>query len=253
MKLPYFSTAVVKRLRDATSANIPLYKNKSSWIESFAMGGQHTFESSLTFGPPPQLLISNDDNAVNDAENSKLVYEWLKSLPPTIAMEERLWARLAHEEFYAYMHARWPVDRESVVSRRYLLEGRSFGSLSRHGIARLWWGAHLTRDSKRANPYELTEALFLRQDIYVQILERSLGKCEVVRTSVLEFLTENQTWLSSQAFTRRIQILLRELNLVGGVAILDTLSITDIKGYLMGIGKTLALSDSNEAGSVSEG
>jgi hypothetical protein len=180
-------------------------------------------------------LTSEDDNPKNDAENAKRVYRWLREIPPTTAMEERLWSCLTHSIFPEYMAIRWPVEDEATIHRRYLFEGKTFAALTRNGIARLWWAGYLTHDSKREAPFELTEVLLSRQDLHVSLLERALGKSEVVRRTVLEFVRDNRAWLSDEAFGKRIQVLLRELNLLGGVAVLDTLQPHAIRSYLEGV------------------
>lgn len=240
MKLPFFSGSFLDRLRQDAGQNAAKYGADMSWLDPFAGGKPYIHESSYVIDPPPELIVSKGENAEHDAENAKRVYGWLKQLTPAIAMEERLWAYLTHAQFPAYMAARWKVDDASAVHRRYLFEGKSFAALSRNGIARLWWAGFLTFDGNRQNPYELTETLFLRQDIQVSLLERAIGKCQNVRTAVLEFLGANVGWLSEESFGRRIQLLLKELNLLGGVVILDSLPQADLEAFLKKVGERLA-------------
>jgi hypothetical protein len=242
MKLQFFSGNFVTQLREGASANLSNYGNDTSWLEPLSGGKPYVHESALVVDPPPQLVITEGDNAQNDAENAKRIYTWLIKLTPALAMEERLWAHLTHCIFQDYMKARWPADSANAIQRRYLFEGKSFAALSRNGIARLWWAGYLTRDAKRENPFQLTETLFLRQDIHVSLLERSMGKCAKVRAAVLDFLRENSGWLSSEAFGRRIQLLLKEVNLLGGVAILDALPEAELQGFLKKVGESLAKS-----------
>jgi hypothetical protein len=244
MKLPFFSAKFLASLKASAGSNLALYGPDASWIERFAAGQQYVRDSNQIVDPPPMLIYSADGNPGHDAANAKLVYEWLTCLTPALAMEERLWAYLAHVMFAEYMNARWPVEKATSVVRRYMFEGMSFASLSRNGIARLWWAGYLTRDESRANWYELTEALFMRQDVQVALLERSLGKCEAVRTAVLDFLRVHREWLGKEAFGKRIQRLVRELNLLGGVAILDALPAASIAGFLSRAGRDIASSDS---------
>lgn len=240
MKLPFFSRKFLDRLHENASANVDKYGPESTWLNSFSNGQIYLHESGLVVDPPPALIVSEDGNGKHDAANAKLVYSWLCALTPALAMEERLWAALTHCIFPKYMSARWPVDSKNAVVRRYLYEGQSFASLSRNGIARLWWAGYLTKDEKRDNPFELTDTLFLRQDIQVSLLERRIGKCRLVREAVLEFLKENSGWFGQEAFSRRIQVLLKELNLLGGVAILDALPVAEIHSFLQKVGNELA-------------
>jgi hypothetical protein len=238
MKLPFFSNNFVKQLRDNSATNLSKYSSTASWLDSFAAGKPYTHESNQVVDPPPQLVVS-DDNPSNDAENAKRIFTWLRGLTPALAMEERLWAYLTHSVFTDYMRARWPAEDANIIRRRYLFEDKTFAALSRNGISRLWWAGYLTRDETRSNPYELTETLFLRQDIHVSLLERSLGKCKGVRWAVLDFLRENSDGLATEKFGKRIQLLLKELNLLGGVAILDALPPEALRRFLLKIAKTL--------------
>ncbi len=240
MKLPFYNRSFVEKLRLSAEANQPRYGEDAAWLTTLSGDAKFVHESSLVVDPPPELVIPNGSDTSSDIENSKRVYEWLKQLSPVVAMEERLWACLSHSVFPKYMAHRWPADSSSAINRRYLFEGKTFAALSRNGISRLWWAGYLTRNPAKANPYELTEILFLRQDIHVSLLERAIGKCSNVRTAVLEYFKDNQHWLKEEAFGERIQRILRELNLLGGVAILDALPPAEIREYLTRIGSTLA-------------
>jgi len=237
MKLPFFNRSFVERLRTGAEANRTKYGTSTLWISDFAAATSYVHDSAQIVDPPPALKITADTSA--DPDNSRRVFQWLRNLTPAVAMEERLWACLSHTVFPEYMHARWPVKDSGAIQRRYLFEGKSFAALSRNGIARLWWAGHLTFDEGRADPFELTDTLFLRQDLQVSLLERSIGKCRNVRMCVLEFMRENSAWLSDASFGRRIQLLLKELNLLGGVALLDSLPPAEIHDYLRSVAKSL--------------
>jgi len=248
MKVPFFSGKFVSRLRESAAVNLPRYESGGPWIEQFAGGQPYRLESRLVVDPPPSLVTSADGNPKHDAENARRVYTWLRQLTPVIAMDERLWSCLSHDLFAEYMRSRWPADSGTAVQRRYLFEGQSFAALSRNGIARLWWAGHLTIDKSRANAFELTDVLFLRQDIQVALLERSFGKCRKVRTAVLEYLKTNNESLAEESFGRRIQVLAREVNLLGGVAILDALPAGEIESFLVRVGKGLTTSTLSQPG-----
>jgi hypothetical protein len=239
MKLPYFSKTMVERLHEQAPVNTPKYGANPSWIEPFAGGKQYIFESTRVVDPPPTLVFGEDDNPKNDAENARRIYNWLATLPPAVSMEERLWGHLAHCVFPDYMAARWPVTAQNIIHRRYLFEDKTFAALARNGISRLWWAGKLTHDKTRQNPFELTDVLFMRQDIQVSLLERAIGKCHNVRTAVLDFFRENSGWLAEEAFGYRIQQMLKELNLLGGVAVLDGLSQVQLHAFLAKVGQRL--------------
>ena len=146
MKLQFFSANFVTQLRESAETNQPKYAGDQTWLEALSGGKAYVHESGQIVDPPPQLLITEGDNASNDAENAKRVYTWLNKLTPSLAMEERLWAHLTHCVFADYMKTRWPAENGNLIQRRYLFEGKSFGALIRNGVARLWWSGYLTRD-----------------------------------------------------------------------------------------------------------
>ena len=87
---------------------------------------------------------------------------------PTLTREQasdpRLWVRLTHVEGWKYMRRRWnvaPKIRDEKNPVGYVLEHYFVASsspsraLTRNGMARLWWYAHLTHDPARKDPYEL--------------------------------------------------------------------------------------------------
>ena len=237
MKLTYFSARMLEWLRANAAANVAMYEGSSRWVEQEARRKHALLESSLIVDPPPQLLTSETNNARNDAENAQRVFGWLRSLTPTLAMEERLWAYLTHIVFAEYMHARWPAEKADAVTRRYLFEGKASRALSRNGIARLWWAAYLTEDAGEDDPFVLTRVLFRDQNIQVALLERNIGKCPRVRAAFLKYIRDNETALASGQFGRRIQILTRELNLLGGVYLLDALPHDVLRAHIEDIAK----------------
>jgi hypothetical protein len=238
MKLQFFSRGFVTSLQQTAAANVQKYGQGTGWLDDLAAGQRYIHESNYVVEPPPALVIS--DEPTNDAENARRVFNWLRHLTPAVAMELRLWSHLTHYVFSDYMRARWPAVTETLVQRRYLFEGNSFAALSRNGISRLWWAAYLTRDEKRGDPFQLTDILFLRQDIQVAVLERAMGKCRAIRVALLEFVRDNQGWLSEQSFGRRIQFIAKEVNLLGGVAVLDAVPDDEIRAFLQKVGASIA-------------
>lgn len=177
----------------------------------------------------------NLDPAKSDLENSILLYNELM-LNETQASDPRLWTYLSHVVFWKYMRKRWALEdvrkNDNPLSRiidRYLLINPRLESLTRNGISRLWWYAHLTKDDSRKDSFELTKVLLTRAEIPVGILERTIGINTNMRTAILEFLKENNDILLNEDLTRK---LLRELNLYGGTKMLPLLEIQELKNIL---------------------
>jgi hypothetical protein len=71
------------------------------------------------------------------------------------AADRRLWAWLAVVQFPEYVRWRFPGDEKGTPIKRF------FGRARDHALARLWWGAELTRNGP---DYTTTIAAFRNQD-----------------------------------------------------------------------------------------
>ena len=228
VELKVFTEAYVDKLyRDvkATQNSDNYLKNFFPYEERFPKGRTNLFMDD-------NFILDPDKS---DIENSIKLYEQL-SLTETQASDSRLWTYLTHVYFWNYMRGRWPVEKiregDSPIGRvidRYLLVRPRLESLSRNGIARLWWFAHLTKDESRSDKYELTKILLTRADVQAGILERTIGVNFNMRTALLEFLKEHNYILSDEDKTR---LLLRNFNLYGGTKVLPFLQKDEIKKVL---------------------
>lgn len=182
--------------------------------------------------PDDFKLINSENGKHFDLENSIALYEKISGVSPAVASDERLWTYLTHVLFWEYMKSRWPIDntgkKDDIKGRiinRYFLKGSNLETLSRNGISRLWWYAHLTVDESRSDKYELTRVLLERADIAVGLLERAFGANDSIRKSFLKFLQKNDDIRKSEAKTRS---LLKLINLAGGVRNLPGLNEDDL-------------------------
>jgi Family of unknown function (DUF6339) len=238
MKLKYFKAGFVEKLQAEVEKNIDWYQQDDLWIEKYAGGKEFALDTTITLPDKFELLSPGPKN-LNDLENVKRLHQALKALSPIQASDPRFWAYLSHVTFWPYMRKRWVVEekpteqRVNYVLSHYFLRTGSSRSIIRNGIANLWWYGFLTYDEDRKNPYELTEILLKKLDIARNILERNLGRNRVLLQSFLEFLLENPKITESGNKGREIiRVLVRKLNCHGGVCVLDTLNIVDIKAVL---------------------
>lgn len=257
--LSIFAEHFTSRLRTSVRDHLDWYQSEDSWVEDFAEGGKWELPTSVepklpAKTPMAKLLAAKAGDDHQDLENSIRLHKALQALAPIQARDPRLWARLAHVEFWPYMRRRWPIerylpDREKAaryVEERYFVPKAEGRALLRNGVARLWWYSHMTYDADRGNnPYELTGVLLRNLDITQQILERSMGRSRVVLVAFLEFLLENPELLESggDATRAKVRALAKALNVYGGVALLDCLTTGSIKAHLA---KELARVQANE-------
>lgn len=241
MALDIYKEAAVNSLAANISQNLAKYKAAKPW----AAGVPRLVSSTLPTKLEPVQKIElepPDEGELHDFRNAVRLHKALPELTPLQARDPRLWTRLAHVDCWEYMRARWDVagkgaNRENPVQfirDRYFVMRNESRALLRHGIARLWWNAHLTYDPNRTNPYELTAALLSRLDITQQLTERNFGRCRRVLHGFLAFLQSRQpTLLTKGEESRRIiRLLAAHMNLTGGTTILDVLSHAEITAIL---------------------
>lgn len=179
-------------------------------------------------------LILPDKKGNHDFENAKIIHEAYKSLTPMQATDIRLWTYLAHVSFWKYMKRRFPIERQpnkklgSYILEHWFIDGLSPQNFIRHGIALLWWGARLTYDPERKNPYELTQELFSMLDYTRTLIPGIQGRNQNFSRALLEFVSGNDT-LFSQYKEGRVRLLMRKLNYLGGYKVLPSLKKEEIK------------------------
>lgn len=182
MPLTIFPHAYVRKLRDDLGANLAKYGDRKVWAAR-APGMKVDLSTRVEPAGPLDLELPDGDD-LKDFKNAVRVFEALPALTPRQARDPRLWTRLAHVECWAYMRKRWDAMKhtadtgkaERYVLQHYFVAQSQSRALLRHGIARLWWYAYLTRDANRSDPYELTRVLLSSLDIAQQLLERNMGR-----------------------------------------------------------------------------
>lgn len=180
-------------------------------------------------------LLLPDNKGNHDFENSVALFGGYKSLTPTEATDGRLWAYLAHVDFWKYMQARWPVENKSkdkagefILEHWFLNPPNAVNLTRRHGMSLLWWGAYMTHDPKRENPFELTEELFSMLDYASTLISGVQGRSKNFTQAILEFVIENKELFRNYK-EARVRLLMRKVNYSGGYKILPSLSKKEIK------------------------
>lgn len=237
-----FTNYYLVSLKGDLADNLPLYEGEEVWTPADSA----SIDSRIQIDDGFELNLPQKGN-LYDLENSKLVYEAFRGLSRTQASDPRLWTYLTHVSCWEYMRNRWspaekfindaPENRtaklKTYILEHYFVRSDQSRALIRNGMARLWWYAFLTFDETRDNPYELTAVLLKNLDITKNLLERNLGRNKIILHSVLEFLLDKEDLINGgDAGRSRIRKLVQSLNLHGGHCILDSLSKSDIKGFL---------------------
>ena len=236
MKVYYMKEKALDALQKDVEANLDKYQSGNRWIDQYFIEKEtpkYYFDTGIEV-PDYELVIGGPET---DFENAKILFEAFHGkLNPVQASDLRLWAYLAHVQHWEYMNNRWKVNvpdededpddgkkspREKALERvknRYFYNYGLGKDYVRQGIARLYWSVYLTYDEGNENPYEYTELLFTKQDVLVNIGERSYGRNRTIALAAMKELKKHPDL--SREDTR---LFFAKLNQAGAITVLDFL------------------------------
>lgn len=227
MKLYFLKQDALEVLRVSIGNNLGKYKESNNdWIYEYFE--ENPFIEFKSQSPDFELKVTRGGVSELEVENSIIIHRSLKNiLTPSQASDERFWAGLTHGVFWEYMHNRWEMDvketsKESIETR-YFLKGSNKHALRANTISRLWWVASMFFDENRDDAYELLNAF--SHDFVTKVhtfLSLRISSSKIVNQSFAKaiiYLEELEE--STQCRTMFFRALLRYINILGGVTILD--------------------------------
>lgn len=227
MRIEFISEEKLMTIKSNTNSIYNNYTSSGTLELENLIGGESPFSASNFEIEDFDLDMSNLDSKLTDLENIKRIYKHFKFLSKSQASDERLWAALCCGRYFKYMEYRWPIESEKRFSNRYLFNYGIHRSLFRNGLARLWWLGNLTYDSKRTNPYELTEFIYEDTDYIISLFDRVFSNNKIIVQAAISGLIDSKK--SGQKVNR---VIVREIgkyiNILGGTYIIDCLSYEEI-------------------------
>ena len=227
VKLYFLKQDALEVLRVNIDCNLEKYKEPTNqWIYEYFE--EDPFIEFKMPTPDFKLKIHRGGVAQLEVENSKILYENLKDiLTPSQASDERFWAGLTHGVFWEYMHNRWEMDIKETspesINTRYFLKGSSKHALRANTVSRLWWLSSKLYDESREDPLELLEGYAYDYVTKVHtFLSERISNSKVVNRSLARALISLEILEEAKGAGRGLfRALLRYLNILGGVTILD--------------------------------
>jgi hypothetical protein len=216
---------------------------RTSYVEFLASrlnSGDYSVYYSAKFEPDAKsILIRQDINdpgeiklkkpnvfGYHEYENAVSIFNAYKDLTREQASDGRFWAYLSHVKFRDYMaHKRLPTESEeenskkSQILQHWFVYPLNAKNLLRNDIAFLWWGAYLTYDKDRADPFELTRELFSMADYTRTLLPSVQGRNNIFTKALLEYVVKNKS-LFSKYKEGKVRKLMEKMNFQGGHMIL---------------------------------
>jgi hypothetical protein len=169
-----------------------------------------------------------------DFENAVKVFEAYKDLSWTQATDARFWTYLTHVTCWDFVKKRSQIEkseegkRGDFILRHYFVVPVNTSQLLLNDISLLWWTAHLTYDSAKRDPYQLTKEAFSMLDYTRHLLPGIQGRNKKFAHAVLEYVSENKE-LFSKAKEAKVRFIMRKCNYVAGYRVLPSLTKVEIK------------------------
>jgi hypothetical protein len=225
MKLYFLKEYALDTLKGNISSNLSDYtKPSNNWINEF-FHEDSVFVEYKKEVSDFTLDMSFEKPEESDIQNIKTLYSAMKNLNETEATDERLWAGLAHGQFWSFMRYRWSLDSKFPTERE-ILSRFFFGqskrrSLITNTLSKYWWIGKLTYDEKRSNPFELTE--YLKHDFATRILilfsSNYSSNATIVRALISTLIMYQKQGINIDRYT--FTEVTKYLNVLGGTYILD--------------------------------
>lgn len=231
MKIKYMTQEALNIFKSNPKAIDKIIKEtgNKSWMNSILPNTSFK-ESKIEVD---SLLFVIDDKLSpleNDFINAKMLYEALKHINETQASDESLWTGIALNEGYDYMMYRWGFDHSTKFEYRWNFYTKGKRGYIHHGIARLWWFAHMTFDASRNDPYELTEYGLINQSYLTKLAYRNYSNSPRIVHAVLSAMKECDEQ-KKITYNHTVE-LYKEVSLFGSVSIIDAYSDEDLKSKI---------------------
>ncbi|MDE8762613.1 DUF6339 family protein [Rhizobium sp. CBK13] len=233
--LRYLSDKVLGSLRGEIEQNVERYC--STGFEDLAGDPGWDIPLGVEFDADKLagLDLATPMNIVSvDLPNSIVVGEAIAGLSPSMANEERVWARLSHIEAIEYCRARWLIGHEDdkFVSRirDHFFAPTQTGIRDDHALSRLWWNYQI---AKTCMPDDIAGALALimkSADIRSNFVERIwMTSRQNIAGAVLRAMKSDSWVTGAESNFRQF---MKAVNRLGGGIVFEVLTTSETDAFV---------------------
>jgi hypothetical protein len=164
----------------------------------------------------------------------------LPEITPYLARDERFWVYLSHTNLIKYARARWPIPDENEKAVAHIQThffARGERGIERDNLgSRLWWMAHICGRVEDMAISEALQVFLYRADVRANIIERpSTSQNTVLFSAIIRKLKESFEGNRALFERGKFRAFMKELNLQGGVTLLDSLDNVSIREIVSAI------------------
>ena len=228
-RLCRYTQAAVEYLRSAVEENLDWYYDPTERPPHTPLG---EFRETTIDAPElsERLKMEGNQPQLTDVGNALIVFSALSSLTPHQATFEGIWVYICHCDCPQYVSWRWPGKRppdaeaDAKNIRNHFFAKGNRALIRDNGISRLWWLGKIANDAAPDEPRKFLEILLHLQDVRSALIERpSISMNRDVLRGIYEVMREH--WDNGGELFKRgvFRAWMKELNLQGGVILLDAL------------------------------
>ncbi|MDO9405340.1 MAG: DUF6339 family protein [Polaromonas sp.] len=221
---------------------LQLYKNIKENLSRYREGDfefltedmSHFIESKCQIDEDRLLDVHCTIEDANEVACCLAVADGLNGVTPYLARDERIWVRLTHIELLHYSRTRWPIpdnDEDAVAHIQKHFFAKSARGIERdNAVSRLWWMATVAAKVEGLKIHDSLQAMLFQSDVRASIIERPSTSQNTALLSALVIQLHKSLLTDQELFERRrFRLLMKRLNLYGGVKLLDVLGIDDLQ------------------------
>ena len=230
--LKYLSQACIDFLHDNVKNNLDRY-TRSDFLDLVAQGGWN-IELSLRVDLSPLEKLNSDNNSDAEIENTLLVWNVLHQLMPSLACEDRLWARLTHVECLEFSRNRWlrnisGGDLEKSIKKHFFANTQT-RYRDDNAVSRLWWNAFIAKQAAPDNQEGAIRMMLKSADIRSNFIERTRTVSRPCLAAGIIRIMMSESWLTEKE--RNYRDFMIVLNRMGGGKVFEVWSQSEIDEFM---------------------
>ena len=230
--LALFRYSAISQLYKDIAINLPRYRDGD--FEFLSEDPTRFIESKCQIDEERLLDVHCAPDDINEVACCLAVADGLNGVTPYLARDERVWVRLTHIELLHYSRMRWPIpskNEEAIIHIQKHFFAKSARGIERdNAVSRLWWMATVASKVEGLKTSEALTALLFQSDVRANIIERPSTSQNTALLSALVIQLHKSLKSDQQLFEReRFRSLMKQLNLNGGVKLLDILGVDELQ------------------------
>lgn len=233
-RLKYLSATVLEELRRSIPTNIARYTSgdfldlakENGWaIETRSVDVDHALLETLKLGQTSMEA---------EIQNSIAVYRALRGMTPSLAREERIWARLTHMECLSYARSRWlegrkPEELAQQIEVHFFAHALT-ETRDDNAIGRLWWNGHIASIASPEDPERALNLILKTADIRSNFVERTRMVSRPVLAQALLQAMEAEPWITSGEI--HFREFMKVVNRNGGGILFEVLEPQETQSFI---------------------